>query len=75
VLGTELGRVRSWPDSLASEPEPELKALGERLRAIIAQGDQALAERHKAAATRADHRSLFHYHAGVSRPRLYSFRL
>ena len=55
-LGTELGRVRSWPDSLASEPEPELKALGERLPAIIAQGDQALEQRRKAAATRADHR-------------------
>ena len=55
-LGTELGRVRSWPDSLASEPEAELKTLGERLRPIIAQGDQALEQRRKAAATRADHR-------------------
>lgn len=55
-LESELGRVRSWADSLASENEPELKELGERLRTLIAQGDTALEGRRKAAAQRNDHR-------------------
>lgn len=56
ALETELGRVRGWVDSLASEPEAELQALGARLRTLIAQGDAALEARRKAGAQRNDHR-------------------
>jgi len=55
-LETQLGRVRAWADSLSSEKEAELKALGERLRTLVAQGDAALEGRRKAAALRSDHR-------------------
>jgi hypothetical protein len=55
-LESELGRVRSWPDSLASENEPELKELGARLRTLVTEGDAALESRRKAAAQRNDHR-------------------
>jgi hypothetical protein len=55
-LENELGRVRSWTDSLASEPDAELKTLGERLRTLVARGDAALEGRRKAGALRSDHR-------------------
>lgn len=55
-LESELGRVRAWVESLASENEAELKTLGQRLRALVAQGDAALENRRKAAAIRSDHR-------------------
>lgn len=55
-LESELGRVRSWPDSLSSESEADLKELGTRLRALVSQGDAALEGRRKAAAQRNDHR-------------------
>lgn len=55
-LESELGRVRTWADSLSGEKEEELKALGARLGTLIAQGDAALAGRRKAGAARSDHR-------------------
>jgi len=55
-LESELGRVRGWTDSLASEPEKELQDFGTKLRTIVAQGDAALEARRKAAASRTDHR-------------------
>jgi hypothetical protein len=55
-LENELGRVRGWVDSLASEKEEVLKALGARLRTVVAQGDAALENRRKAGAQRSDHR-------------------
>jgi hypothetical protein len=55
-LESELGHVRGWSESLASEPEPVLQGLGADLRKIVDQGDAALAGRHKAAAARIDHR-------------------
>ena len=55
-LESELGRVRGWTDSLASEPEKELQDLGTKLRTLVAQGDAALEARRKAAASRTDHR-------------------
>jgi hypothetical protein len=55
-LENELGRVRGWVDSLASENEDALKALGARLRTVIAQGDAALDNRRKAGSQRSDHR-------------------
>jgi hypothetical protein len=55
-LENELGRVRGWADSLASEPEKELQDLGTKLRTVVAQGDAALEARRKTAAARTDHR-------------------
>jgi hypothetical protein len=55
-LEAELGKVRGWVDSLATEYEAELQASGGKLKAIIAQGDAALEARRKAAASRSDHR-------------------
>ena len=55
-LESELLRVRSWPDSLSSESEAELKELGARLRTLVTQGDAALDGRRAAGAKRSDHR-------------------
>jgi hypothetical protein len=55
-LESELGRVRAWADSLASEPEAVLQDLGSQLNKLVEQGDQALDQRRKAAASRSDHR-------------------
>ena len=52
----ELNRVRSWADSLATEPEAALQEQGAQLKRIIVDGDQALECRRKAATARADHR-------------------
>ena len=56
ALEAELGKVETWPASLASEPEAELKTLGVRLGHVMSSGGQALAERVSAAGRRADHR-------------------
>lgn len=55
-LERELGRSRSWIDSLATEPEEGLRALGLQLKHLVADGDAALERRRRAAGTRADHR-------------------
>jgi hypothetical protein len=56
-LENELARVRGWLDSLASEPEPELKAMADKLRIVIVQAEAALEGRRKAEALRSDHRA------------------
>jgi hypothetical protein len=55
-LESEIGRVRGWADSLATEPEQVLKDLGTRLRQLIEQGDAVLERRRNAASSRTDHR-------------------
>jgi hypothetical protein len=50
-----MDRVRGWGESLLSEPE--LKAMAEKLRAEVAQGEAALENHRKAAALRSDHRA------------------
>ena len=55
-LESELGRVRAWADSLATEPEVPLRELSTRLKSIIVLGDQALERRRKSGASRSDHR-------------------
>lgn len=55
-LESGIEAVRSWPASLKTEPEPALRALGERLEAVIAAGNASLSERVRAAATTGDHR-------------------
>lgn len=55
-LESELERVRTWPASLAGEPEKELKQLGKRLAADVKAGDAAVTQRSAAAAATADHR-------------------
>lgn len=55
-LESEMGKVRSWPESLKSEPEKDLRKAGEALAKNVQAGDAALALRRKAAAERADHR-------------------
>ena len=55
-LESELGRVRAWVDSLMSESEEALKALGARLHTVVALGGAALESRRKAGAQRSDHR-------------------
>lgn len=55
-LESEIARVRSWADSLATEQESNLKELGARLSKLIEQGDQAIERRRKAATSRTDHR-------------------
>lgn len=56
ALESEVGQVRGWVDSLATEPEQVLKDLGTRLAKLVHQGDVALERRRKAAAARTDHR-------------------
>ena len=55
-LESELGRVRSWAGSLASESEPTLQQLGARLSKLALDGDAALERRRQAATARTDHR-------------------
>lgn len=55
-LESEQARLRGWPESLSSEPEPELKALADKFRAVLAQGEAALQARSKAEGLRTDHR-------------------
>jgi hypothetical protein len=55
-LESETARVRGWVDSLCSEPEASLQALGARLRKAIEGADQVLDRRRKAGAARSDHR-------------------
>lgn len=55
-LERELAVVRTWPQSLATEPEPALKSVGRRLQEGIKSGDAAVLTRSQAAAARADHR-------------------
>ena len=52
----ELTRVRSWADSLATEPEGDLQELGAQLKNLIVQGDAALERRRNSATACADHR-------------------
>lgn len=53
-LESELGVVRAWPDSLATEEEPALQAQAEPLREAVAAGDAAVAERARAQNARRD---------------------
>lgn len=55
-LASELSRVRSWVESLTTEPEAMLKEMGTQLKSIVADSDEALERRRRAATTRADHR-------------------
>lgn len=55
-LESELGRVRSWAGSLATEPEPALQQLGAELSKLVVAGDAALERRRQAATARSDHR-------------------
>lgn len=56
ALESELVEVRTWPGSLTTEPEAALQALGARLEADIAGGDQAVLDRQQAEAARNDYR-------------------
>jgi hypothetical protein len=56
-LASEIQRMGNWVESLKSESEPELKAIGTRLEQVITAGKDALNARERAAATRADHRA------------------
>lgn len=55
-LQSQLGKVRTWPDSLKNEAEKTLQKLGTRLAATIEEGDAALNARLTAAQQRAMHR-------------------
>jgi len=55
-LESQVAHLRSWADSLASEPERPLQDLGMRLRALLASGNAALERRRRAGATTQDHR-------------------
>jgi hypothetical protein len=55
-LESELGVVRTWPDSLAGEPEKALQDVGKRLAKDVAEGDAAVAERRGAQTRTKDHR-------------------
>ena len=55
-LESELSRVRGWVGSLDGEPEASLKEHGQKLTALIANGDAALEQRRKAVSSRSDHR-------------------
>lgn len=56
ALESELAEVRTWPGSLTTEPEAPLQALGARLEADIAGGEQAVRDREQAEAARNDYR-------------------
>lgn len=56
-LESQITRVRSWAESLASEPERVLQELGTRLRTLVVRGNAALERRRRAAALRQDHRA------------------
>lgn len=55
-LESEIARIREWPASLKTEPEPELQADGETLQRHLAAGEQAVQARRTAIAATADHR-------------------
>jgi hypothetical protein len=55
-LESEIARIREWPASLKTEPEPELEAGGERLQGHLAAGELAVQARSAAIAATADHR-------------------
>jgi hypothetical protein len=55
-LESELEEVRTWPESLKTEPEKALKKLAVRLQEAIEAGDAAVKERQRAAAKTSDHR-------------------
>ena len=56
ALESELVEVRPWPQSLQTEPEADLQALGKQLAANLATGDAAVTERTTAIANTAQHR-------------------
>lgn len=56
-LERQLRIVRSWPGSLATEPEAALQAHADALTSAVATGDDAVAARADAAAARRDHRA------------------
>lgn len=55
-LASQVELVRSWPESLRTEPEEALRAFAPSLAALVEKADAALAGRDRAAAARADHR-------------------
>ncbi len=55
-LQSELAKVRGWVASLKSEPETQLRQLGDTLEKNVKAGDAAVQGRIDAAAKRADHR-------------------
>ncbi|MCK6589933.1 MAG: hypothetical protein HUU21_14655 [Polyangiaceae bacterium] len=55
-LESEIEQVRTWPESLKTEPEKALKKLAARLEEVIAAGDAAVEERQRAAGRTSDHR-------------------
>ena len=55
-LESAIEYVRLWPESLKSEPEPSLQALGARLAEQIVAGDALVRERASALARTSDHR-------------------
>jgi hypothetical protein len=55
-LESELKTTRTWPESLSTEPEKDLRKLGERLGTIVKDGDAALGARRTSVASTADHR-------------------
>lgn len=57
ALGSELPKVRPWVKSLSAEKDARLKAHGEALSPLVADGEAALKEREDAAASRADQRA------------------
>lgn len=55
-LESAIEYVREWPESLKSEPEPSLQALGAQLAEQIASGDTLVRARAVALAKTSDHR-------------------
>ena len=55
-LQSELEVVRSWPQSLKTEPEAALSTLGAELEKNVTEGDAAVEARSAAATHRTDHR-------------------
>lgn len=56
ALARQIERVRTWPESLRGEAEPEIQAFAARFEADIAAGTAALEARAQAEAARADQR-------------------
>lgn len=56
ALARQINKVRGWPASLKSEPEPELKAAAPEFARFITEGDAAVQGRFDAAGKRNDHR-------------------
>jgi hypothetical protein len=55
-LATQAEAMATWPESLASEPEPELTAMGAKLGDVLKGASNALRGRETAAARRSDQR-------------------